>query len=82
MTFKEWLKSQENSRINKRKFGDLFDFTKVSNGNDKWMRYETFFEAVSWIIWWIKFYDYEKESPLTKEILEFFEVDGLWNILK
>ena len=46
------------------------------------MRYETFFEAVSCIIVCIKFYDYEKESPLTKEILDFFEVEGLCDILK
>lgn len=66
----------------KKKLEDLFDFTKVSNGKDKWIRYETFFEAVACIVISIKFYEHEKESPFTKEILEFFEIENLTPIIK
>ena len=66
----------------KRKLEDIFDFTKVSNGKDKWARYETFFEAVACIVICIKFYEHEKESPFTKEILEFFEIENLAPLVK
>lgn len=45
------------------------------------IKYETFFEAVTCIIIWIKFYEHEKESPLTKEILEFFDIENLAPLL-
>ena len=82
MTYNEWAKKLGKTKINKRKLEDMFDFTKLSNGADKCMRYETFFEAVSWIIVWIKYNEHEKESPLTRDVLEFFEVDNLQPILK
>lgn len=61
---------------------DLFDFAQISSGQEKCARYETFFKAVACIIISIKFYEYEKESPLTKEILEFFEIDNLCPLMK
>ena len=60
--------------LNKLKEGkfsldELFDFTKISNGEDKWKRYDTFFEAVACIVISLKYHEHEKEAPLVKEIL-------------
>jgi hypothetical protein len=66
---------------NKQKLEDLFDFSKISGGKERCERYQSFFEAVACIIIGIKFFEYEKESPLTREILEFFEIDTLAPLL-
>ena len=61
---------------------ELFDFTKMSNGQDKCQRYETFFEAVAWIVISLKYYEHEKNAPLVKEILDFFEIENLIPLCK
>lgn len=65
----------------KQTLDQLFDFSIMSGGKEKCDRYQSFFDAVAWIVISIKFFEHEKESPLTKEILEFFELDNLAPIL-
>ncbi|CAI2386317.1 unnamed protein product [Moneuplotes crassus] len=59
----------------------LFDFSQLSDGTDKMNRYISFFKCIACIIISIKFCEHEKETPYTKEILEFFELEGLTPIL-
>ena len=55
---------------------EQFDFSQLNNGTEKMERYDSFFKCIACIVISIKFCEHEKDTPFTKEILEFFELDG------
>lgn len=73
--FQSMISETPKTDFKPKKLEELFDFSKVSDGSEKLKRYNSFFKWVAWIIISIKFWEHEKETPLTKEILEFFELE-------